>query len=118
VWNVDVLDCAHQEAIAFLSEEQHACLRELVKELARWPEPSNQPLIDVRRVADVFEIRDKGGLLGKINVRIFFCIDHDTRTIAVLSVINKKNDGPTPKVDKIRATSRRRRYLEQYSGES
>ena len=87
-------------------------------ELARPSEPSNQASIDVRRVADVFEIRDKGGVLGKINVRIFFCIDHDTRTIAILSVINKKNDGPTPKFDKIRATSRRRRYLEQHSGES
>jgi hypothetical protein len=82
--------------------------------LARGDEPTKCQTVDVRPIEDYFEIRDKGGLLKKINARIFFCVCHSTRTIAVVGAINKKNDGPTPDHVKILMRYRTRRYLEEH----
>lgn len=44
-----------------------------------------------------YELRDKGGVLRNLNVRLFFGICREHRIIVVLGAINKKNDGKTPK---------------------
>lgn len=50
--------------------------------------------------------------MGRINVRVFFGIDHTARTLVVLGVIKKQNDGPTPIGDKVRMRRRWRKYLQ------
>jgi hypothetical protein len=113
-WNVDLLSQVHGEAMSFLTPDQYGHLAEQVRELARGDEPTKCQTVDVRPIEDYFEIRDKGGLLKKINARIFFCVCHSTRTIAVVGAINKKNDGPTPDHVKILMRYRTRRYLEEH----
>lgn len=110
-WNVMVLDVAHQEAAAIMDEEQHEHMREQVRELARQPDPTHSATVDVRPIDDFFEIRDKGGILRRLNIRVFFFVNRDKTEIVVLSVINKKNDGQTRKADRVRAKYRMRRYL-------
>src|SRR5437763_654509 len=73
-WNVDVLDQAHSNAMSFLSEEQYDHLARQVRELARQDEPTRRETVDVRSVEEFYEIRDKGGVLKKINARVFFCV--------------------------------------------
>jgi len=57
-------------------------------------------------------LRDKGGILGNINLRIFFHVDRVARAVVILGVIKKQNDGPTPFGDKIRMRYRQRKYRE------
>ncbi|MGH7135971.1 MAG: hypothetical protein ACREHD_09540 [Pirellulales bacterium] len=110
-WTVLVLDSAFKEAMAFLSEGQYQHLAMQVKELAREGDPTHSVTNDVRSIEDFYEIRDKGGVLGNLNVRIFFTLEKNTSSLAVLGVIKKQNDGPTPAGDSIRMRRRMRKYL-------
>jgi len=94
-WNVDVLDSAFQEAMKFLDEAQYYHLADQVRELARQSDPTHSDTVDVRPIEEFFEIRDKGGILGKINARVFYFVDKPTRKIVVIGAIKKENEGPT-----------------------
>ena len=113
-WNVEVLDQARREADEFLNDDQYEHLSLQVKELASQEDPTHSDTIDVRpiRNEEFLEIRDKGGVLRKINVRVFFCVVKATRTIAILGTIKKENDGPTPDEAITTMRSRRRRYID------
>src|SRR5262245_56583970 len=78
-WNVDVLDRAYGDAMSFLDEDQYAHLKRQVQELAQEDEPTRSDTVDVRPIEDFFEIRDKGGILKKINARVFFCLCRSSR---------------------------------------
>ncbi len=102
LWNVGILDIAYSEAREFLTESQHKHLRIQVQELARSVEPSLSETVDVRPIESFYELRDKGGVLGNVNVRLFFGVEKNgVKAVIVLGVINKKNDGKTPQGTKI-----------------
>ena len=117
-WNVEILDRCHDEAMGFLNADQYEHLARQVRELARQFDPSHSVEIDIRPVDDFYEIRDKGGILARLNVRVFYIIHKASRTLVVIGAIKKENDGPTPMGDKITMRRRRRLYLEQYYPES
>lgn len=110
-WNVRLLDLAFEEAKGFLDDEQYDHLADQVKELAAQDDPTHSDTVDVRSIEDFHEIRDKGGVLGKINARVFFFVHDASRTIVILGAINKKNDGPTPTGDRLRMRRRMRKYI-------
>ena len=112
-WNVELLDQAVPEAMGFLDESQYAHLANQVRELTREDDPTHSDAIDIRPIEDFYEIRDKGGVLGKLNARVFYFVHKPTRTIVVLGAIKKENNGPTPTGDRIRMRRRRRNYLER-----
>ena len=112
LWNVDLLGQAFDEAMGFLNEDQYSHLASQVRELAMQEEPTRAETVDVRPVEDFHEIRDKGGILGKINARVFFFNHKPTRTILVLGAIKKENDGPTPIGDLRTMRRRKRLYLQ------
>jgi hypothetical protein len=114
-WNVDILDQAYCEAMDFLSEAQYAHLAKQVKELAKEEVPTQSSTIDVRSVEDFYELRDKGGILRRLNVRVFFFVHKARRSIVILGAANKQNDGPTPTHILILMRRRKRLYLEQAS---
>src|SRR5947208_1778158 len=89
-WSVDILDSAHTEAMSFLTEDQYGHLARQVRELARQDDPTRSDTVDVKSIGEFFEIRDKGGILQKINARVFFCVCKSARVLAVLGAINKK----------------------------
>lgn len=105
-WNVLILDIAYQEAMSFLTEEQYEHLAMQFKELAGDSDPSHSRVADVRKIEDYFELRDKGGILGKTNVRVFFGLEQDRKNIIVLGCFKKETDGKTP--TGIRVSMRRR----------
>jgi hypothetical protein len=65
----------------------------------------------VDAVGDFHELRDKGGVLGGINLRIFFLVHKPKGAIVVLGAIKKQNNGQTPLGDKLRMARRMRKYL-------
>lgn len=71
-WTVLILDQAYKEATQLLDDDQYAHLAAQVKELARADEPTRSETVDVRAIGDFHEIRDKGGILKRLNIRVFF----------------------------------------------
>lgn len=109
-WSVGILDCVFDEAMKFLSEPQYKHLAMQVKELAGQEDASHSSVIDIRPVEEFYEIRDKGGILGGLNVRVFYGIDKARKCLLILGAITKQNNGPTPKGDKVRMRLRWRKY--------
>jgi hypothetical protein len=113
-WNVDILDQAFDEGSSFLNQDQYDHLASQVKELARQQDPTHSDTIDVRPIEGFYEIRDKGGVLRKINARVFFFVHKPSRKIVILGTIKKENNGPTPNGDRISMRRRKRLYLESF----
>jgi hypothetical protein len=109
-WTVLILDVAFKEAMKFLDENQYDHVARQFRELAKCREPTQCQTVDVRNIEDFFELRDKGGILGRINIRVFFHVDRERRKVAVLGTINKTNDGKTPAGVRIQMRRRKRQY--------
>jgi hypothetical protein len=109
-WSVLILDDAFKEAMDFLSDDQYQHLAMQFKELATERDPTHSPTASIDAIEDFHELRDKGGILGNLNVRVFFYLDKAERAIVVLGAIKKQNDGPTRIGDKVRMRRRLRRY--------
>jgi hypothetical protein len=62
-------------------------------------------------VDDFYELRDWGGVLGGLNVRMFFGVDKQNRAIVILGALKKKNDGATPTWVKIKISRRWKAFL-------
>ena len=116
-WQVLVLDQAYDEANDFLSPDQYEHMARQIRDLAGEVDPSHSETVDVRAFADegFYEVRDKGGILTRINVRIFFLLDRDPPSIVVLGAIKKENNGPTPTGDRLTMRRRKRLYLDAKS---
>jgi hypothetical protein len=109
-WGVDILDEGFHEVMKFVNVCQYWHLALQFKELAREIDPSHPQTASVDAVEDFYELRDKGGVLRGMNVRIFFLLDKQKSSIVVLGGIKKQNDGPTPLGAKIRMRRRARKY--------
>ncbi len=111
-WNVLILESAYRESRALLTHQAYQHIAMQVKELARQSDPTHSELIDVRPIEGegFHELRERGGPLGGLNVRLFYGSDDKQRAIIVLGVITKQNNGPTPLGDKFRMRRRWRNY--------
>ena len=95
-----------------------------MRELAREKDPTHSQSLSVDAVEDFHELREKGGVLGKINVRVFFAVDKrktadiDHHAIVVLGAVKKESEGKTPEGDRIRIKRRLRKYLAGEYGRS
>lgn len=110
-WNVWILDTAYSEAREDLSDTQYQHLAMQVKDLAAEADPTHSVAASIKAIEDFHELRDKGGILGNLNVRVFFYLDKECSGIIILGTIIKKNDGQTLQADKIRMRRRLRNYL-------
>lgn len=111
-WSVHILGPVFAESEKLFDEDQKAHLINQIQELARHKSPTTTETLDVRPILEFYELRDKGGILKRMNVRVFFDVDKDRRSIVILGIINKQNDGPTPLGDRKRMAWRLRRYYE------
>lgn len=110
VWTVEYLVVAREEAMKVLTETRYHHLADQFRELARLDDPTRSDLSDLDAVEDFYELRDKGGPLGKLNVRVFYAVYTRRRLIAVLGFIKKEADGKTPMVDIVRIRGRKRAF--------
>jgi hypothetical protein len=111
LWSVLVLDAAHKEAAKLYNADQYHHLSMQVRELARQERPTERITVDVQPIGGFYEIRDKGGILGKINARVFFFVDAEARSIVVLGTIKKESEDQTPPYVVTLMTRRMREYL-------
>jgi hypothetical protein len=116
-WTVLILDDSFQETMTFLTEDQYQHVRMQFQEMAREIDPTHSKTASVDAVEDFHEFRDKGGILGGINIRVYFFLHKPTSSLVVLGAINKKKDGQTPNAVRIRMARRKRRFISgDYSG--
>jgi hypothetical protein len=112
-WNVEIFQRAFDEAMGFLNEDQYAHLALQIQELARQEDPTHSSTIDVRAIEDFHELRDKGGVLRNLNVRVFFFVHDPSRAIVILGAVKKENDGPTQIHTKVTMRQRKSLYLRE-----
>lgn len=110
LWSVAILEASFEEAMRVIGSAGYSHFADQVKELARHAIPSQCESVDVKALEDFFEIRDHGGPLGNVNVRVFFGLDRARRTIVTLGCAKKQNNGPTPLGEKLRMRTRWVRY--------
>ena len=115
-WSVGILSFVFDEAENVLTESGYKHLQMQIKDLASTPEPTRSETVDVRDIEDFYEIRDSGTVFGNANIRLFFGIDKAARSLIVLGVIKKQNNGPTPVGDRVRMRNRWRKYKEGVFG--
>ena len=95
-WNVECLDRMEKEAQKQLDDAQYEHMKDQVRSLAREDDPTHSQAVDVRALGkELYEIRDKGGPLRRLNVRIFFNVLKKLREIVLLGLIKKENEGKT-----------------------
>lgn len=115
VWTLGYLEACARDAKSFLNDDQYAHLVQQFDELACERNPRMSDTLDIRPIEDFFELRDKGGILGKINVRVYFCVVDNRRLILALACWKKEADGQTPQHMKIRVRHRMRLALAELS---
>ncbi|MFN0131215.1 MAG: hypothetical protein ACKVW3_01580 [Phycisphaerales bacterium] len=110
LWSVFYLTAARDEAMAFLTEEQYAHVTDLMRALAAEADPRRPKTVDVEAVEDWHELKDKGAILGRINLRVYFTVENSRKALLVLGAIKKEADGKMPEWAKIRIRNRLRRF--------
>ena len=99
--------------MGFLTLLQYRHIRDQYWDLARQTDPAHPAyqLVDVRTIGTYFELRDKGGILGKINFRGYFYIDKENKLIVILGADKKERESQTGQAVKERIEHRLRTYL-------
>ncbi len=111
MWNCLFLNVARREAMEHLDEAQYHHVADQFKEMAMQVDPIRAPGVDVQRIEDFFELRDKGGPLRKLNIRVYFAVYGGKRSdIVVLGTTKKEADGKTPYHDIVRMRRRKRAF--------
>ena len=91
-----------------LNQDQYEHLAQQFRELARQDDPSHSVTIDVKAIEDDLELRDEGGILGKLNVRVYFFLPKPSRSIVVLSVDKKERENAPSEGVRSRISRRKR----------
>ena len=112
-WELGYLEVAEKEARKLLNEEQYAHAVQLFESLAYETDPFKSEVHDIRDIEDFYELRDKGGILGNINLRIYFTLFKERRLIFVLKTYKKEDDGQVPSHIKISVRHRLRMAKEE-----
>jgi hypothetical protein len=107
-WELGYLEVAEKEARKLLTKDQYIHALELFDDLAHETDPTRSQTQDVRRIEDFYELRDKGGILGNINLRVYFTVIENRRLILALAVYKKEEEDQTPEHIKIKVRNRLR----------
>ena len=110
IWHITYLASAKDDAKRIFTDDvaySHAV--SMVEQLAYEKDPTHSQTQDVKKIGEFYELKVKGGMIGKINLRIYFALVPADKLIHVLSVFKKENDGKAPKniIKRIK-----RRYIE------
>lgn len=76
---------------------------------AQYWQPLTCPTVDIAKMTTFWELKDKGGPLGKINLRVFLLVDSARKAIVVLG-IHKKEDEDQLRSSVIERIERRVRF--------
>jgi len=111
LWSVKYLTIAENEARRILQHQhQYDHVVDQIRDLARHTDPTHPSTQNVEKFADFFELKEKGGPLGRINLRVFFIVQQEQREIVLLGHYKKEVDGATPRAVVRKISRRARKY--------
>ena len=106
---------AKNEGRKLLTEAQYWHAVGLAKRLSEFGNRQAMSDMDISPVEDMWELKDKGGILGKLNLRVFFAHVKARHEIVILGVEQKQQEGKTPRHVIIKMQNRLDSYLGQMS---
>ena len=111
IWDVKVWSPSSRDA-RHLTPVQYWHVAEQLRELARCKEPTKCPTQNIKKNGNFWQLADKGGPLGKINIRVFFIIEDSgqRKEIVVLGVHKKEQEGKLRQTVVVRINHRLREY--------
>jgi hypothetical protein len=109
---VAVIAVAKKEGRSFLSPAQYLHVTDLVKQLTGFGVRQFESNLRIEPLGDFWELKDKGGVLRRLNVRVYFAHVDQRNEIVVLSTYKKEDDGPAPAHIIYRLKNRLRLYLD------
>jgi mRNA-degrading endonuclease RelE of RelBE toxin-antitoxin system len=81
---------------AGLSNDAQAQIQVQIENLRGWADPEIRKLMDIKQLKGpyrrLFEVRLKGGTLGRANIRVFFAVFTKARLVVVLGLIKKETE--------------------------
>ncbi len=110
-WTLAYLDVAAKEGAKILDRTQYAHIVQQVELLAREAIPGRATFADVRPIEEFLELREKGGVLGKTNLRVYFAVVPERDMLLVLGCYKKEDEGQLPVHIKVRIKNRLRYSL-------
>src|SRR4051812_36512854 len=94
---VVVLAVPKKEGKKFLNPGQYLHTVDLIRRLVDLNDPQEVGDLRIEPIEDFLELKDKGGLLGRINLRIYFKYFPDSNEVVVVKAYKKEEDGPAPR---------------------
>ena len=96
-WDVHVLKIARKEGKNILNQTQYDHVVEVLKRLTDWEDKEEISDLRIEKIQDFYELKDKGGVLGRLNLRVYFATVPDNKDIIVLKTYKKEEDGACPR---------------------
>jgi len=108
---VVVLGVAAKEGRADLTPGQYVHMSDLIRQLVFFGSRAYEIELRIEKFGDFWELKDKGGVLGKKNMRVYFAFNPETNEVVVLKTYKKEDDGSPPPSLKVGLRNRYREYL-------
>lgn len=109
---VAVLPIAAKEGWEILTPGQYLHAKDLIKQLVGFGVREFDSKLRIEQIGDFWELKDKGGTLGRINLRIYFRFAQESNEIVILKTYKKEDDGSAPPHIVIGLKNRFRQYLD------
>jgi hypothetical protein len=108
---VVVVGIAAKEGSGELSDGQYLHVKDLLKQLVGFGRREFESQLRIEKFGEFWELKEKGGVLGKKDIRVYFKEHVEKNEIVILSTYKKEDDGQVPGYIRIRLKSRWRMYL-------
>lgn len=108
---VVVLGKAAKEGREILSEGQYLHVKDLLRQLVGFAAREFESNLTLASFEEFWELKEKGGILGKINLRVYFMFNQAGNEIVVLHTYKKEDEGSPPPDLKIKLRNRWKCYL-------
>ena len=94
---VVILNAAKREGHKILRDFQYEYVRAIVKRLEGFGHEHELSDLRIEPIEDFWELKEKGGVLGKINLRIYFGTVPEDNEVVVAMAYKKEDDGRVPR---------------------
>jgi hypothetical protein len=111
IWQeVFVPQIVRLEAREFLTIGQYVHVTDFVKQLVGFGRKDYDRTMRIEEIQGFWELKEKGSVLGKINLRVYFTYVSESNKIVILSAYKKEDDGAAPPHIILRLKERLRAY--------
>ncbi|MFH1922046.1 MAG: hypothetical protein ABIP48_19445 [Planctomycetota bacterium] len=96
-WIVVVLKVAKREGRKILTDLQYDHIVDILKRLVDFGNPEEMADLDIKPIGSFYELKEKWGVLGRINLRVYFGTISEDHELVIAKTYKKEDDGPTPR---------------------